>query len=262
MPTQLLNGITVAYEDVGTGPAVVLIHGHPFNRSMWVPQIKAFSAAGWRVIAPDLRGYGDSSVVPGKTTIDVFAHDIAALLDFLDIASAVIVGLSMGGQIVMEFARLFPQRVNGLVLSGTYPQAETDEGKVTRLKMADRLLQEGMDAYADEVLPKMIAPHNIIALPDVASDVLKMMKATDPEGAAAAIRGRVERPSYETVLANLDVRALIILGSEDTFASRADAVLMHGLLKKSELVVIEGVGHMPNLESASEFNAAFLRVFA
>src|SRR6478735_7086839 len=98
MPIAAINGITVAYDDVGHGSnTLLLIHGHPFNRSMWRPQLDAVANAGWRVIVPDLRGYGETTVVPGKTPLPIFAADAAALLDHLGIDTAVIGGLSMGG---------------------------------------------------------------------------------------------------------------------------------------------------------------------
>jgi pimeloyl-ACP methyl ester carboxylesterase len=215
--------------------------------------------SGWRVIAPDLRGYGKSSVVSGKTTLDLFAQDIAALLDHLNIREVVIGGLSMGGQIVMEFCRLYSGRVRGILLAATSPQAETDAGKRARATMADRLLREGMETYADEALPKMLAPRNLAALPTVAEHVSSMMRATHPAGAAAALRGRAERPDYENTLADLSVPALVVVGDEDAFTTRADAERMHALLKRSELVWMEGVGHMPNLEREVEFNAALRR---
>lgn len=260
-----LNGIAVGFDDVGDGESVVvLVHGHPFDRSMWRPQMAAFGRSGWRLIAPDLRGYGESSVVHGKTTLDVFAGDIAALLDHLGAREVVIGGLSMGGQIAMEFCRLYPERVRGLFLAATFPQAETDEGKRNRNAAADRLLREGMEPYADEALPKMIAPRNIAALPAVAAHVLSMMRTAHPAGAAAALRGRAERPSYDDTLASLKVPALVLVGDEDFFTTRADAERMRDLLQGSELVWMEGVGHMPNLERDAEFNAAlerFLRRF-
>src|SRR5690606_39238170 len=115
-----LNGITIAFDEAGEGPeAVLLVHGHPFDRSMWRPQAAAIGSAGWRVLVPDLRGYGGSTVVPGETRMDVFAADLMALLDHCGIARAVVAGLSMGGQIAMECARLHPERVSGLVLAAT-----------------------------------------------------------------------------------------------------------------------------------------------
>jgi 3-oxoadipate enol-lactonase len=302
---MLVNGITIAYEDVGEGDNVlVLVHGHPFNRTMWQPQmdwIRGFnrprarararsevadSLSGskgpghgigikppthsnfehehkedpvWRAVVPDLRGYGESTVVPGKTTLDIFASDIAGLLDGLGIQEVVIGGLSMGGQIVMEFCRLYPERVRGILLAATFCRAETEEGRRQRAFMADRLLKEGMQPYTDEVLPKMVTPANLIALPAVADHVRAMMRGTNPVGAAAALRGRAERPDYAETLARLDVPALVVVGDEDAFTTQADAEQMSGLLKQSELIWIKGVGHMPNLESEGEFNEALER---
>jgi pimeloyl-ACP methyl ester carboxylesterase len=105
MSAASINGVTIGYDDAGSGENVlVLVHGHPFDRSMWRTQVEAFARTSWRMIVPDLRGYGESSIVTGKTTLDIFAHDIAGLLDRLNIREVVIGGLSMGGQIVMEFA--------------------------------------------------------------------------------------------------------------------------------------------------------------
>jgi pimeloyl-ACP methyl ester carboxylesterase len=255
-----VNGVTIAFDEAGRGPdAVVLVHGHPFDRSMWRPQIDAIANAGWRVIVPDLRGYGESSVVEGVTTLGDFARDIAALVDSLGIDRVVLGGLSMGGQIVMEFCRLYPERLRGIVLAATFPRAETADGKRSRQAMADRLLREGMDGYAAEVLPNMVAPYTVAALPEVAEHVLTMMRRAHPAGAAAALRGRAERPDYEETLATVDRPALIVVGDADAFTTRDDADRMHALLARSELVWIEGAGHMPNLERAAEFNAALER---
>jgi pimeloyl-ACP methyl ester carboxylesterase len=260
MGAASINGITIGYDDAGAGDNVlVLVHGNPFDRSMWRPQVEEILRKGWRVIAPDLRGYGESSVLPGKTTLDIVATDIATFLDQLNIQEIVIGGLSMGGQIVMEFCRLYPERVHGILLAATFPRGETEEGKRNRAKMADRLLREGMETYAEEVLPKMMAPRNIAALAAVAEHVRSMMRAAHPAGVAAALRGRAERPDYESTLASLHVPALVVVGDEDAFTTRTDAERMHALLKRSELVWMEGAGHMPNLEREVEFNAALGR---
>ncbi|WP_028938128.1 alpha/beta fold hydrolase [Pseudonocardia spinosispora] len=251
--------ITISYDDAGSGDALVLVHGHPFDRTMWRGQIERLSAAGYRVIAADLRGYGQSSVVPGATALSVFARDIVELLDHLGIDQCVLGGLSMGGQIVMECQRLFPERLRGLVLADTTARAETTDGKRARYEMADRLLTEGLWPYAEEVLPKMVAPRNLVALPAVAEHVLGMMRATWPEGAAAALRGRAERPDYLETLARTTVPTLVVVGSDDEFTPVADAELIHSLVAGSTLAVIDGAAHMPNLERPDEFDAVLLR---
>jgi pimeloyl-ACP methyl ester carboxylesterase len=246
----------LAYEDKGEASRsalpLVLVHGHPFDRTMWRPQLSAFAATR-RVIAPDLRGYGASPVVPGLTPLSVFAEDIAALLDDLGVRDVVLAGLSMGGQIAMECYRLFPDRVRGLVLADTFPTAETEEGRRARNAMADRLLREGMGGYADEVLYKMVAPY---ADAEVAAHVHRMMTATDPEGAAAALRGRAERPDYNDLLTRVAVPALVVVGADDEYTPVADAKAMHAALPDSVLQVIDGAAHLPNLERPDAFNKA------
>ncbi len=262
MATASVNGITVGYDDEGAGAPLVLIHGHPFDRSMWAPQIIDFSVSGWRVIAPDLRGYGESGVTPGTMAWKIFASDIAALLDHLQLDDVVLGGLSMGGQIVMEFYRLFPDRVRALVLADTFCQAETEEGRRARHDQADRLLRAGMRGYAEEVLAKMVAPDNITALPAVAEHVLAMMLRTSPEGAAAALRSRAERPDYTNLLARTSVPALVVVGRDDEFTPVAVAEFMARLIPQATLAVIDGAAHMPNLEWAAEFNRVLHRFLA
>nr|WP_308437463.1 alpha/beta hydrolase [Streptomyces lacrimifluminis] len=232
---------------------LVLVHGHPFDHTMWNPQIEAFSATR-RVIAPDLRGYGISpAAVDTATPLSRFAQDIEELLDEARVESCVLAGLSMGGQIVMECCERFPERVRGVVLADTFPAPETPEGRLVRNAMADRLLAEGMRGYADEVLEKMVAPY---ADASVKAHVHRMMTATDPRGAAAALRGRARRPDYRPLLAGLTVPALVVVGADDRFTPVSDAEAMHAALPDSTLQVIERSAHLPNLERPAEFNRA------
>ncbi|MFR9798134.1 alpha/beta fold hydrolase [Streptomyces sp. MS06] len=246
----------LACEDSGSAASprlpLVLVHGHPFDRTMWTPQVDAFSPER-RVVAPDLRGYGASPVVPGATPLSVFAADIEALLDELAVDGFVLVGLSMGGQIAMECCARLGDRVRGLVLADTVPTPETPAGRAARRAMADRLLREGMRGYADEVLERMVAPY---APAEVRDHVHRMMAAAPPEGAAAALRGRAERPDYRAALARLAVPALVVVGEDDTYTTVQDARLLDALLPDSALHVVEGAAHLPNLERPEEFNAA------
>ncbi|WP_329274234.1 alpha/beta fold hydrolase [Streptomyces sp. NBC_01451] len=232
---------------------LVLVHGHPFDHTMWNPQIEAFSATR-RVIAPDLRGYGASPAALDTTTpLSRFAQDIEELLDEARVESCVLAGLSMGGQIVMECCDRFPDRVRGVVLADTFPTPETPAGRLARNAAADRLLAEGMRGYADEVLEKMVAPY---ADADVKAHVHRMMTATDPRGAAAALRGRALRPDYRPLLTGLTVPALVVVGADDEFTPVSDAEAMHAALPDSTLQVIDHAAHLPNLERPAEFNRA------
>ncbi|MDH6223786.1 MULTISPECIES: alpha/beta fold hydrolase [Streptomyces] len=260
MSRATVNGATLHYDDTGpsTGLPVLLIHGHPFNRTLWAPQSGALAAAGYRVVTPDLRGYGDSDVTPGQVYLSGFADDLAGLMDLLGIDQAVVGGVSMGGQIAMEMQRRYARRVRALVLSDTSAPAETAEGKAFRNRLADRLLSDGMAGYADEVIDKMLASYNVTALPGVAAHVLAMMRATDPRGAAAALRGRAERPDYRETLAATRCPVLIVVGADDVYTTVADAEAIGRLVPHATLSVVEGAGHLPGAEQPERFNRVLL----
>jgi pimeloyl-ACP methyl ester carboxylesterase len=264
MTSIALRGTTLHYDDTGpsTGLPVLLIHGHPFNRTLWAPQVEALVAAGHRVIAPDLRGYGESGVEAGTVYLADFADDLVGLLDHLGIEQAVVGGVSMGGQIAMELQRGHAHRVSALVLSDTSAPAETEEGKAFRNRLADRLLTEGMGGYADEVIGKMLADYNVTAMPDVAEHVLRMMRATDPRGAAAALRGRAERPDYRDTLGAVRSPVLIVVGADDVYTPVSDAETIRELVPHAVLTVIDGAGHLPGAEQPARFNAALLDFLA
>ena len=247
MSIATLNGIAVGYDDTGGDRPLLLVHGHPFDRTMWRPQL----GLDYRVIAPDLRGYGESTVVPGKTAFDVFAADLAALLDHLDVDQVVLAGLSMGGQIALEFLRLYPTRVRALVLADTSPRAEAPEGVKYRTELADTLLRDGSADYIEQALPKMVVPGCAAE-----AHVRRLMTDAPIEGSAAALRGRAERPDYVDLLAHAGLPTLVVVGDRDEYTPVAEAQFMHGLAKGSRLAVIAGAAHLPNLERPREFNAA------
>src|SRR5689334_13086673 len=132
-----VDEIQLAYTDAGLGLPVVLLHGYPFNRTLWNEQVSGLSNS-YRVVTPDLRGLGESDASPRSeasvpaATMNRMAQDVAALLDHLEISRAVIGGLSMGGYVALAFYKQFPSRVRGLVLADTRAQADTEEAQQTR----------------------------------------------------------------------------------------------------------------------------------
>ncbi|MGH3401984.1 MAG: alpha/beta fold hydrolase [Streptosporangiaceae bacterium] len=258
MPTVQLAGGISFFEDRGDGDALVLLHGHPFDRTMWRPQLEFCRELGWRVIAPDLRGYGASAAAAGEIHFEQFALDIAALLDKLGIERIVLGGLSMGGQIAMEFFRMFPERVRGLILADTSARADTPEVKRTRHTVADRVLADGMTAYAQELLPKMIAPATIAGRPDIAKHVLSMMRGASPDGAAAALRGRADRTDYLDLLERIEFPVLVVVGKDDSLTPLADAEQMFDRITNANLLLVGNAAHMPNLEQPGLFNAGLV----
>ena len=183
---------------------VVLIHGFPFNRSLWDEQIDALSES-FRVITPDLRGFGESDISAGTATMNRMAQDVARLMDALEIANATLGGLSMGGYVVLAFYKQFAARVRGLVLADTRAQADTEEAKQVRTQQAERALAEGMASIADAMLPKLLTPETVAKRPEVVKRIRDMMLSTKPEGAAAAFMGMAAREDQTQLLATISM---------------------------------------------------------
>ncbi|GER23575.1 alpha/beta hydrolase [Zafaria cholistanensis] len=259
MRTATINHTAIAYLDsapgAGTDRVLLLLHGHAFDKSMWDRQVQHFGALGWRVLAPDLRGFGESEVTPGIVYTEEFAADAVGLLDALKVPSAVVLGYSMGGQVAMEIQHSHPERVRALAIVDTVPQAEDAAGRRRRNTTADRLVAEGMHAYASDVLGVMIAAYNVQAKPEVAAKVLEMIRRSPAAGSAAAMRGRASRRDFAETLAAVTVPALVIAGADDAFDGGA-AARMHELMPHSTFVRIDGAGHTPSMEQPEAFNAA------
>lgn len=261
MSVARVRGIELAYEVSGAGMPIVLLHGFPFNRTLWREQVEAFGER-YRVITVDLRGHGETAATRDTATMEEMAADVAALLDDLGIARVVLGGLSMGGYVALAFYRLFPERVRALILADTRPQADTGEARLTREETAARALAEGMHTVADAMLPKLLAPSTHDERPEVVARVRRMILNTDPQGAASALRGMAVRRDQTELLREINCPALIIVGDLDRITPLADAELMHREIRGSRLEVLAGAGHVSNIERPAEFNRAlenFLR---
>src|SRR5690349_9257645 len=243
--------VQLAFTDTGLGQAVVLLHGYPFNRSLWSGQVNALSNS-YRVITPDLRGLGESDATPGAATMNRMAQDVAALLDQLEISRAVVGGLSMGGYVALAFYKQFPSRVRALVLADTRAQADTDEGKQNRFQQAEKARSEGMAGIADSMLPKLLTPETVSKHPEIVKRVRDMMLKTKPEGAAGALLGMAEREDQTGLLAQIACPTLILAGREDPITPVADSEKMQREIAGSRLVVIENAAHVSNLERTGE----------
>lgn len=250
---------TLAYDDRGNGRAIVFLHGHPFSRAMWAAQLEALSDE-FRVVAPDLPGYGESAPVAATLPMRGFADSVVELLDALSVARATIVGLSMGGLVAMELGLAHPDRVDGLVLAATTAAALTEEEAARRRSAAQDIEASGMLAHTAEMLPRLFGP---VASrdPAITVPIVTTMLRTSPAGAAAALRGRAERPDYERLLRDLRPPALVIAGDHDAYSTREVTDQLVAALPDPEVLILAGVGHFPNLEAPERFDEA-VRVFA
>jgi pimeloyl-ACP methyl ester carboxylesterase len=249
-----VNGFKLAYQSEGQGIPLLLIHGFPLNSQMWEPQIRSLSNQA-SVLAPDLRGHGDSEPVEGPYSMDMLADDCISLLDALDIEQpAVVCGLSMGGYITLAFYRRHPDRVRGLILAATRAGADSPEGKANRDKAIAKAKEEGTTAIASSMLPKMLAPKTYESKPDLVEHVDNIMTSTSVPGIVGALEGMKQRPDSTPLLGNINVPTLILHGEDDQLIPAQDAQEMHAAIADSSLNLISNAGHLLNLEQPEKFN--------
>lgn len=252
-----INGINIDYRDQGTGVPVIFIHAFPLNQSMWDEQVAALSSI-CRAVTLDLRGFGLSDVPDGPYSMDQMAADVHGLMTELGIDKAVLAGLSMGGYISFAFYRNYPDKVQAIVLADTRASADTEEGRDKRLKSAERAEGEGARAIADDMVPLALAPSTVENNPDVVQRMRRMAEANSPKGIAAAQRGMAARRDSKDLLAHVDFPVQIIVGSEDKLTSVAEAEKMRDRVRHARFHIIEGAGHLSNLERADEFNRVLI----
>jgi pimeloyl-ACP methyl ester carboxylesterase len=220
--------------------------------------VEALTAAGFRAVAPDLRGLGQTKPTGEVSTLDEMARDADGLLDHLQIEQAVVCGLSMGGYVAFEFAYLFPSRVRGLVLAGTRAPADNEQEKTSREQQVQTMLRAGMVPISIATLPKLLAERTRTEKPEAVKRVRTMITRADPKGAAAAQRGMAARRDYTGDLPNISVPSLIVVGREDPIRPVSDAEFMNERIPNSRLEIIEEAAHMTNMEQPKVFNRALI----
>jgi 3-oxoadipate enol-lactonase len=255
-----LGGVTLSCEVRGAGTTIVLLHGFPLDRRMWDAQVEML-ARSFRVIAPDLRGFGQSQIEPADVDsgvgMDHHATDVLAILDALGVTeSVVLVGFSMGGYVAFQIALEHPARVRGLVLCDTRAVGDTEDAAAGRLKMANAVL----DAHSAEpalnaMLPKLLAPETYEQRPEVVAAVKEIILRQSPGGIAAAQRGMARREDVRDELKKILCPVLGIVGMADVISTAKEMREIIDALPDARLLEIPG-GHMTPMENADAVNAA------
>lgn len=249
------------YLEAGKGRPLVLLHGFPLNAEQWLPQLAA-APSGWRVIAPDMRGFrGAGSVaapVNPDMTVDDCALDVLALMSHLEIERAVIAGLSMGGYVALALMRLAPERASGLVLANTRAGADSPEGRAARDRMIDLVRREGPASVAREMLPKLLGETTKREQPDLVDVVRTLSEANSADGLASAIHAMKTRPDSTPMLGTIRCPTLVITSDEDTLIPSSESEKMAAAIPGARLHVISRAGHLSNLEQPSSFTGSGL----
>jgi pimeloyl-ACP methyl ester carboxylesterase len=234
---------------------IVWLHAFPVSSAMWVDQLEAVPA-GWRMIAPDLAGFGGTTDHTERLSIDDFARDFQQLVDALSLEQVVLGGLSMGGYAAFAVHRIVPKRLRALILADTKATADTPaarEGREAMLRVVD---ERGSVGVADEMLPKLLGRTTRGARPLVEARVRALIEANTAEGLRRAIVRLRDRPDASPQLAAIRVPVLVIVGEEDGVTTVDDARAIAAGAPDTRLAILPEAGHLSNLENPASFNAA------
>jgi pimeloyl-ACP methyl ester carboxylesterase len=244
-----VNRIDLAYTRRGQGPALVLLHGHPLDRSIWdalAPRLEPC----FDLIIPDLRGFGRSSAPDGPYSLADMAGDVAALLDQLGIPHAALAGHSMGGYIALAFCQIFPQRVRSLALVASQVAADPPDRRPARYEAAAMVEQHGMQIIADTF------PEKLTARAELQPRLQEIILRQPPRGAAQALRAMAERQDSTGLLPGMEFPVFFVHGTADALIPVQRAREASALVKHGRLIELDAAGHMPMLELPEETAAA------
>lgn len=254
------NELQLACHTQGEGAPLLLIHGFPFDHTMWEPQIETL-ASKCRVIAPDLRGYGGSTQHDDDATIGVdmgtYAADLVDILDQLEINEPVILcGFSMGGYILWQFALKYPDHVRALVLCDTRAAADSTEASEGRIKMADTIADTGVEPLVEGLTPKLLAAETLDSRPEIVKKVQAMIRDASPAAIAASQRGMARREDVRNQLATFEGPSLVLVGAEDAISPPDEMREIADCMPQAKFQEIAKAGHMTVLENPEAVNDA------
>ncbi len=242
----------LAYEITGTGVPLVMLHAFPLSHAMWHDERQTLSPLG-RIICPDLPGFGRSQQQV-EPSIPAMASLLIDLLDQLSIREPIMLaGLSMGGYVALEFFRQFPERVLALGLFSTRAGIDTPEARATRLKTAETIRREGLNAFAQAMPQTLLGRTTLSSQPKLAQAISQLIASNNPHGVADALLAMANRRDSTPILASIMCPTLILSGEEDVVIPPTESEELHRRIGGSSYQVIPAAGHLVNLEQPKRF---------
>jgi 3-oxoadipate enol-lactonase len=241
----------LAYESIGGGQPLVLVHAFPLDGRMWMSTARTL-ADHCRVIVPDMRGFGASDLGGGDPSIADMADDVAALLDSLGIERATVGGLSMGGYVALAFAARHGARLERLILADTRAAADSDVARAGRADALALVAKDGVAALVERQLAALLSP----AASEAVREQVRGLGRQSLEGVSAGLRALRDRPDRRAELSAIRCPTLVIVGSEDKISPPAEMAEIASAIPGARLVEIAGAGHLSNLERPNEFSSA------
>jgi pimeloyl-ACP methyl ester carboxylesterase len=236
-----LNGLEIAYARHGKGTPLVLIHGYPLDHSIWTETAKLLEN-DFDLIQPDLRGFGESTTMDQQYGMNEIADDLAALLDLFGVDKALLAGHSMGGYVVLAFAKKFPERVLGLALVSSQIAADAPERKEGRYKTAADVEDKGVGIVAQAMTDKLSASQSV-------RDVVRpLIERQSKGGVVGALKAMAEREDMTALMPSFKFPVVLLHGDADELIPVDRAREVKAVLPSAQLVVLPAAGHLPMME--------------
>ncbi|NUN50989.1 MAG: alpha/beta fold hydrolase [Candidatus Brocadiae bacterium] len=246
--------VSLTFRAAGDGPPLVLLHAFPLTAEQWEANTGRLKSHAL-VVAPHLRGFGTSPVA-ASATMEEMADDVVRLCDRLGIGRAVFGGCSMGGYVAFAIRRRHPGRVRGLILADTRVVADTAEQRAGRATFAATVLEQGAEAAADALMPRLLRKTAGEAERKL---VRGMILKNRPAGIAAALHGLGARPDVSAELPGITVPVLAVCGAEDEISPPAEMRAWAQAMPRAEFVELPAAGHLANIENRAGFEGAVAR---
>ncbi len=244
-------------DDQGGGnsqsPTVVFIHGFPFNKNMWISQLRALPrhVTG---IAIDVRGHGNSTMGHGFFSIDVFARDLIVFLKKLQIEKSVLCGVSMGGYIALRAHQIEPEAFAGMILCDTHAQSDSDGQKVQRFDTIQSVLTHGTRAFSINFTEKVFSGHSLQHNENAVELIKSSIRRNNIRSICASLLAMAARTDTRAYLPHIRIPVLLVRGEEDQITPRHLMEEMNKMLPQSDYIELRRCGHLPNLEDPETFN--------
>jgi pimeloyl-ACP methyl ester carboxylesterase len=244
----------LAYHDQGTGPTILFIHGFPLSKEIWEAQLMPLSSQ-FRVLIPDLPGYGGSEPIDGELSLVQIADCLAEFLSRLEITSDVTVcGLSMGGYIAWEMWSRHSSLFARLALVHTRAAADDATTARGRRLAAENVLQSGTKTLIEGMLPRMLPAGVAQEQPQLAANLLHIMEQATPQVVAQSLLALAERADHRPTLSSVTVPTLVVCGTEDPITPTAEMLDMAKQIPGSRWELLDGCGHLSPLQMPEAFN--------
>lgn len=255
--TTTFKGYKVKYEDFGKGPVVILLHGFGEAYWIWEDIAKALSKK-YRVIVPDLPGFGESELPNQKFELDYMANMLKQVLNVEGIEECTIIGHSMGGYVALSFADKYPEWVKGLGLVHSTAAADSKERQRERKKTIDFIKRYGTISFMDEFIPDLFTKPFQKENKQFMNSLKEKFKSCRAASLLFSYEAMMKREDHTVLLARLRVPILFVIGKEDTVTKHDDVIEQTHIPETSSVHVLENVAHMGMIEAPEKTEAIII----